>query len=57
MAAEAQSIGVPVRQLLFGVGKGQATHRILFTIVNKEVRVLRVRHVSMAPLTRPSDLT
>ncbi|MEW4562973.1 type II toxin-antitoxin system RelE/ParE family toxin [Bremerella sp. JC770] len=56
LAAEAQSIGVPVRQLLFGVGKGPATHRILFTIVNNGVRVLRVLHVSMAPLTKPSDL-
>jgi len=56
LAPEAQNIGQPVRQLLFGLGKGRATHRILFMAASDQVRILRVLHVSMAPLAEPNDL-
>lgn len=37
-------------QLHFGVGR-RTTHRIVFTIVEHEVRILRVRHTAQQDLT------
>ena len=39
----------PVRQLLFGSGS-RGTYRFLFTVVERTVYVLHVRHGSMLPL-------
>jgi plasmid stabilization system protein ParE len=39
-----------VRQLNYGLGR-KPSHRALFTIHNREVIVLRVRHVAQSPLT------
>jgi plasmid stabilization system protein ParE len=44
-----------VRQLNFGIGS-RPTHRILFTVADDVVTVLRVRHVAQADLTA-DDLT
>lgn len=51
-ASEADKLKLPVRQLLFGVSK-RPTHRILFELVNDEVRVLRVRNAAQDALTDP----
>lgn len=39
----------PIRELLYGSGN-RGTYRILFTIIDKTVFVLHVRHGSMQPL-------
>jgi plasmid stabilization system protein ParE len=38
-----------IRQLLFGIGR-RPTHRIIFEIAEKEVNILRVRHVAQNTL-------
>jgi plasmid stabilization system protein ParE len=47
---EADLLPTGLRQLHFGSGR-RTTHRIVFTIVGWEVRVLRVRHVAQQNLT------
>jgi plasmid stabilization system protein ParE len=42
LAAEAEDVGLPIRQLL--IGKRQVRYRILFQIVDQTVNVLRVWH-------------
>ena len=44
LAPEGDAFGQEIRQLLFG------DYRALFTIVGKEVRILRVRHAMRRPL-------
>jgi len=39
-----------LRELHFGLGH-RATHRIVFTIVGQDVRVLRIRHAAQRELT------
>ncbi len=39
-----------LRQLHFGLGR-RATHRIVFTIADREVRILRIRHVAQQDLS------
>ena len=50
LAPEAEMFGGPIRELLFG-GGNRGTYRVLFTITQNFVIVLRVRHGSMLPLT------
>jgi plasmid stabilization system protein ParE len=50
VASESDLLPGGLRQLHFGVGS-RATHRIIFTIVGQEVRVLRVRHVAQQSLS------
>lgn len=42
LAAEADELGVEIRQLLFGKRRG--TYRILFEIDGRTVQILRIRH-------------
>lgn len=35
-----------IHQLLFGIGRGKPTHRILFRIDEQQVRILRVFHTA-----------
>jgi len=44
-----------LRELHFGLGR-KATHRIVFTIIGQDVRVLRIRHAAQQGLTL-DDLT
>lgn len=39
-----------IRQLTYGLGR-KPTHRVLFTVREKDVVAFRVRHLSQAPLT------
>ncbi len=48
-AAEAATVGVDLRQALFKTRRGR-TYRILFLIVDAEVRVLRVRGPGQRPI-------
>ena len=48
-APEADLLPQGMRQLLFGIGR-RPTHRIVFTIADQEVRILRVRHSSQDAL-------
>jgi plasmid stabilization system protein ParE len=50
LAPEADLMPTHLRQLNFGLGR-RATHRIVFTILNREVRVLRVRHAAQQNLS------
>jgi plasmid stabilization system protein ParE len=54
-APESESVGYDVRQRFFKTRRGR-TYRLLFTIVQDEVRILRVRGPGQAPVTR-EDLT
>jgi hypothetical protein len=45
----------PVREVLFGTRKG-LTYRIVFTVEDGEVQILRIRGPGQAPVD-PSDLT
>ena len=54
-APESESVGYDVRQRFFKTRRGR-TYRLLFTIVQDEVRILRVRGPGQAPVTR-DDLT
>jgi hypothetical protein len=49
IAAENESFPYTLRQLNFGIGR-RATHRILFAIRQKDVVVLRVRHLAQQPI-------
>lgn len=46
---EAAKLGVDLRELYFGIGT-HPTHRVVFIIEEKTVRVLRVRHLSRGRL-------
>jgi plasmid stabilization system protein ParE len=48
MAPESTLLQKPIRQLFFGAGN-RGTYRILFTVSDKVVNVLHVRHGSMLP--------
>jgi plasmid stabilization system protein ParE len=52
LAAEAESLGLPLRELLFG--KRSGVYRILFTVEGESVNVLHVRHAARDWL-RPED--
>ena len=49
LAPEAHAFDEPIRELLYGKGQ-RGTYRILYTIIDKCVFVLHVRHGSMLPL-------
>jgi len=49
LAPESASFPEPIRELLYGTGN-RGTYRILFTIIERTVFVLHVRHGSMLPL-------
>lgn len=51
VAAESAAVGVEVRQKLFRTRRGR-TYRLLFTIVDREVRVLRVRGPGQPTVSR-----
>lgn len=55
LADEVTDLGTSVRQLLFGIGGGRPTHRILFQVQDKAVHVLRVLHTSQLSITRPNE--
>ena len=48
IAEETNDLGIQVRQLLFGIGGGRPTHRILFQTRDKAVHVIRVLHVAQS---------
>jgi plasmid stabilization system protein ParE len=50
ISPESDLLPTGLRQLHFGLGR-KATHRIVFTIVGEEVRVLRIRHAAQQSLT------
>ena len=54
LAAERGLLPSGLRQLLFGIGR-RPTHRIVFTVVDDQVVVLRVRRVAQDVLSE-SDL-
>lgn len=49
-APETELLPTGIRQLLFGV-RQKSTHRIVFTIADQTVVILRVRHVARQELT------
>jgi plasmid stabilization system protein ParE len=49
VAPESYALDAPIHELLFGSGN-RGTYRILFTIIDKTVFVLHIRHGSMHPL-------
>jgi plasmid stabilization system protein ParE len=49
LAPESISFDEPIRELLFGTGN-RGIYRFLFTVIDKSVYVLHVRHGSMLPL-------
>lgn len=49
LAPETDLLPQSIRQLLFGIGP-RRTHRIIFTVHNKDVVVLRVRHMAQNEL-------
>ena len=55
MAPETDLLPQDMRQLLFGTGR-RPTHRIVFTLADDVVTVLRVRHTSQDDL-RMKDMT
>lgn len=50
VSPETDLVPTGLRQLHFGIGR-RATHRIIFTVVGQEVRVMRVRHAAQRNLT------
>lgn len=50
VSPETDLLPTGLRQLHFGLGR-KTTHRIVFTIVGQEVRILRVRHAAQQNLT------
>lgn len=55
LSDEAVDLGVQVRQLLFGVGGGRPTHKILFQICDRDVHILRVVHTAQGDLSKRSS--
>jgi plasmid stabilization system protein ParE len=53
LAPEADDLGLPLRQLLFGKRRG--VYRLLFTVAGQTVNVLHIRHAARRPL-EPGDL-
>ena len=49
LAPESREFDRPIRELFYGSGN-RGTYRILFTIIDRTVFVLHVRHGSMQPL-------
>ena len=49
-AAESDLLSAGIRQLLFGLGR-RPTHRLVFTIEDATVIILRVRHTSQDALS------
>jgi plasmid stabilization system protein ParE len=49
LAPESASFDEPIRELLFGTGN-RGTYRFLFTVIDKSVYILHIRHGSMLPL-------
>lgn len=49
VAPESRGFDRPIRELLYGSGN-RGTYRMLFTIIDRTVFVLLVRHGSMKPL-------
>jgi plasmid stabilization system protein ParE len=49
IAPESREFDRPIRELLYGSGN-RGTYRILFTIIDRTVFVLHIRHGSMLPL-------
>jgi plasmid stabilization system protein ParE len=49
VAPESLAFDCPIHELLYGSGN-RGTYRILFTIIDRRVFVLHVRHGSMQPL-------
>ena len=54
LAPESTFFDEPIRQMLFGSGN-RGTYRVLFTVIDKSVYVLHVRHGSMLPLASEED--
>lgn len=50
VSPETDLLPTGIRQLHFGSGR-RATHRIVFTIIGQQVRVLRIRHTAQQSLT------
>ena len=48
IASESASVGEPIREMFYGRGN-RGTYRILYTVAEKTVFVLHVRHGSMLP--------
>lgn len=48
-------LGVPVRQLLFGLGGNAPTHRILFRVRDESVHILRVIHSARSGVRGPNE--
>jgi len=48
-APESETLGEPIRELLFGAGS-RGTYRILFVVIGQTVYVVNFRHGSMLPL-------
>lgn len=55
LAEEAADLGAQVRQLLFGIGGGRPTHRILFRVREKTVHILRVVHTAQSGVAGPNE--
>jgi plasmid stabilization system protein ParE len=55
VAPEAGVVGYEIRELHYGLGS-KPTHRVVYTIVQKTVLVLTVRHAARGPL-QPLDLS
>jgi plasmid stabilization system protein ParE len=55
LAPESGSLGIEVRHILFRTRSG-GTYRAVFTVVDDEVRILRVRGPGQPPL-QPRDMT
>jgi len=49
LAAEADDLGIELRELIFG--KRSGAYRILFTVTGQTVRIMHVRRASRGPLT------
>ena len=56
LAREHEAFADELRQLLFGIGR-KATHRILFTIEDQTVMILRVLHHAQQDVTADERLS
>jgi len=50
LAIEADSIGIELREALFGAGR-RITHRVIFEVHNEEIWIYAVRHVAQSEIT------